>query len=152
MGGFCAGDREIVDHQRLSGLGYCFSASLPPFLATAAVGALDVLESRADALLPALADNARLLRSKLAEVPGQPPVPSVASNDMHRLPQLLCIQCCQGAIDCSEWGRHSALQLCQLLKGAHTCTLRCLPCGLWWPRAFVSACMEAPDSPRNNSL
>lgn len=34
IGGFCAGDREIVDHQRLSGLGYCFSASLPPFLAT----------------------------------------------------------------------------------------------------------------------
>ena len=28
IGGFCAGDREIVDHQRLSGLGYCFSASL----------------------------------------------------------------------------------------------------------------------------
>lgn len=36
IGGFCAGDREIVDHQRLSGLGYCFSASLPPFLATGA--------------------------------------------------------------------------------------------------------------------
>ena len=34
IGGFCAGDREIVDHQRLSGLGYCFSASLPPYLAT----------------------------------------------------------------------------------------------------------------------
>jgi hypothetical protein len=34
VGGFCAGDREVVDHQRLSGLGYCFSASLPPFLAT----------------------------------------------------------------------------------------------------------------------
>lgn len=70
VGGFCAGDREIVDHQRLSGLGYCFSASLPPFLATAAVGALDVLESQAPALLPALADNARLLRSKLSEVSG----------------------------------------------------------------------------------
>ena len=70
VGGFCAGDREIVDHQRLSGLGYCFSASLPPFLATAAVGALDVLESQATALLPALAGNAQLLRSKLAEVSG----------------------------------------------------------------------------------
>ena len=70
VGGFCAGDREIVDHQRLSGLGYCFSASLPPFLATAAVGALDVLESQAGTLLPVLADNARLLRSKLAEISG----------------------------------------------------------------------------------
>ena len=34
IGGFCSGEREIVDHQRLSGLGYCFSASLPPYLAT----------------------------------------------------------------------------------------------------------------------
>ena len=73
VGGFCAGDREIVDHQRLSGLGYCFSASLPPFLATAAVGALDVLEGQAAALLPTLADNARLLRSRLAEVSGLSP-------------------------------------------------------------------------------
>ena len=32
VGGFCAASREIVDHQRLSGAGYCFSASLPPFL------------------------------------------------------------------------------------------------------------------------
>ena len=70
VGGFCAGDREIVDHQRLSGLGYCFSASLPPFLATAGVGALDVLESQAAVLLPALAGNAQLLRSRLAEVSG----------------------------------------------------------------------------------
>lgn len=29
-GGFCCGTTFIVDHQRLSGLGYCFSASLPP--------------------------------------------------------------------------------------------------------------------------
>ena len=44
MGGFCCGNHEMVDHQRLSGLGYCFSASLPPYLATAAIGALNVLE------------------------------------------------------------------------------------------------------------
>jgi len=31
-GGFCVGTREVVDHQRLSGAGYCFSASMPPFL------------------------------------------------------------------------------------------------------------------------
>jgi serine palmitoyltransferase len=27
VGGFCAGIREMIDAQRLSGLGYCFSAS-----------------------------------------------------------------------------------------------------------------------------
>ena len=70
IGGFCAGEREIVDHQRLSGLGYCFSASLPPFLASAAAGALGVLERDAPSLLPALAGNAALLRRQLADVPG----------------------------------------------------------------------------------
>ena len=36
-GGFCCGTTFIVDHQRLSGLGYCFSASLPPLQAAAAL-------------------------------------------------------------------------------------------------------------------
>jgi serine palmitoyltransferase len=30
-GGFCMGSDLVVDHQRLSGSGYCFSASSPPF-------------------------------------------------------------------------------------------------------------------------
>lgn len=46
VGGFCAGTNFIVEHQRLSGLGYCFSASLPPMLTQAAISALDILEDR----------------------------------------------------------------------------------------------------------
>ncbi len=38
VGGFCSGNLEVTEHQRLSGLGYCFSAALPPYLATAAIG------------------------------------------------------------------------------------------------------------------
>lgn len=45
IGGFCAGSSFIVEHQRLSGLGYCFSASLPPLLAQAAISALDRFEN-----------------------------------------------------------------------------------------------------------
>ncbi|XP_055596296.1 serine palmitoyltransferase 1 [Uranotaenia lowii] len=45
IGGFCAGTSFIVEHQRLSGLGYCFSASLPPLLTQAAISALDRFES-----------------------------------------------------------------------------------------------------------
>lgn len=45
IGGFCAGSSFIVEHQRLSGLGYCFSASLPPLLAQAAISALDRFEA-----------------------------------------------------------------------------------------------------------
>uniref|UniRef100_A0A914PV91 Uncharacterized protein n=1 Tax=Panagrolaimus davidi TaxID=227884 RepID=A0A914PV91_9BILA len=40
-GGFCAGRSFVVGHQRLSGLGYCFSASLPPLLATAKMNLID---------------------------------------------------------------------------------------------------------------
>ncbi|KAL3078822.1 hypothetical protein niasHS_014604 [Heterodera schachtii] len=42
-GGFCCGRSFVIGHQRLSGLGYCFSASLPPLLATAASEALRLL-------------------------------------------------------------------------------------------------------------
>lgn len=44
IGGFSVGSTFIVDHQRLSGLGYCFSASAPPLLAQAAIVALDHFE------------------------------------------------------------------------------------------------------------
>ena len=44
-GGFCAGKSYIVDHQRLSGLGYCFSASTPPMLVAGSIKGLDIMES-----------------------------------------------------------------------------------------------------------
>ncbi|CAL8234960.1 unnamed protein product [Boreogadus saida] len=44
IGGFCCGRSFVIDHQRLSGQGYCFSASLPPMLAAAAIEALDIME------------------------------------------------------------------------------------------------------------
>lgn len=43
-GGFCCGRSYVVGHQRLSGLGYCFSASLPPLLAVAAKEALKIID------------------------------------------------------------------------------------------------------------
>ena len=67
IGGFCAGDREIVDHQRLSGLGYCFSASLPPYLAVAASGALQQMQEHPE-LLRRLRERAATMRRLLAAV------------------------------------------------------------------------------------
>ncbi|XP_055371180.1 serine palmitoyltransferase 1 [Condylostylus longicornis] len=46
IGGFCVGSSFIIEHQRLSGLGYCFSASLPPLLAQAAITALDRFQDK----------------------------------------------------------------------------------------------------------
>ena len=69
QGGFCAGPREMVDHQRLSGMGYCFSASLPPYLAVAASTALQAL-ARKPQLVRRLQLNAASLRDALQDVPG----------------------------------------------------------------------------------
>jgi serine palmitoyltransferase len=66
-GGFCTGSAKVVDHQRLSGAGYCFSASLPPYLASAAITAMDVLEESLE-LLVRLQENVTLLWEGLSKV------------------------------------------------------------------------------------
>lgn len=69
VGGFCAGRSYVIDHQRLSGQGYCFSASLPPLLANAAITSLGKLSS-ADGKqrLKQLRSNIELVHALLAEV------------------------------------------------------------------------------------
>ncbi|BFG05680.1 serine palmitoyltransferase 1 [Drosophila madeirensis] len=60
IGGFCVGSHFIAEHQRLSGLGYIFSASLPPMLTQAAISALDRFE-REPQIFEQLQTNAWLL-------------------------------------------------------------------------------------------
>ncbi|GBG76086.1 hypothetical protein CBR_g21746 [Chara braunii] len=69
IGGFCCGSHKVVDHQRLMGAGYCFSAALPPYLASNAIAAIDQLEMY-PSLLTKLQDNVRLLRKALQDTPG----------------------------------------------------------------------------------
>jgi serine palmitoyltransferase len=45
VGGLTQGTDQVVEHQRLSGAGYCFSASSPPFTAVAAAQAIRVLQT-----------------------------------------------------------------------------------------------------------
>lgn len=68
-GGFCTGSVRVVDHQRLSSSGYVFSASLPPYLATAAISAVDYLKEN-PSVLAALKNNIALLREGLSDVAG----------------------------------------------------------------------------------
>ncbi|KAI0562157.1 serine palmitoyltransferase LCB1 subunit [Gracilaria domingensis] len=63
VGGFCVGNTEVVEHQRLSGAGYCFSASQPPFLAAAATAALSVVEQEGESLVSRLRCNVKLMKS-----------------------------------------------------------------------------------------
>ncbi|PIN10217.1 Serine palmitoyltransferase [Handroanthus impetiginosus] len=68
-GGFCTGSARVIDHQRLSSSGYVFSASLPPYLASAAITAIDVLEDSPN-LITKLKDNIATLRKGLSDVKG----------------------------------------------------------------------------------
>lgn len=69
VGGFCCGTSFIVEHQRLSGIGYCFSASLPPLLAVAALTSLSQLKSD-PSRVQKLNQASEHLHKVLANLPG----------------------------------------------------------------------------------
>ena len=48
VGGMTVGSEEVVDHQRLSGAGYCFSASAPPFLSKVCVESIKRLQGTSE--------------------------------------------------------------------------------------------------------
>ncbi|MCO5562522.1 hypothetical protein L7F22_016149 [Adiantum nelumboides] len=69
VGGFCTGSVKVVDHQRLSGAGYCFSASLPPYVASASITAISILQEN-PTLVAKLQQNLTMFRKALADIPG----------------------------------------------------------------------------------
>jgi serine palmitoyltransferase len=69
-GGFCVGSTAVVDHQRLSGAGYCFSASAPPYTSTASIHAIATIEKKGPELIRVLQGKARHVRMALAGTPG----------------------------------------------------------------------------------
>ncbi len=66
MGGLVAGKTYIIDHQRLNGIGYCFSASMPPMMSVAAMEALTIME-RSPGIFAKLRSNAEKMRELLKE-------------------------------------------------------------------------------------
>lgn len=66
VGGFCVGSRQVVDHQRLSGAGYCFSASAPPFSCAVATAAIKMMENNPK-VLTTLQNRCKSLHTKLIE-------------------------------------------------------------------------------------
>ncbi|KAJ4292914.1 serine palmitoyltransferase component [Collariella sp. IMI 366227] len=63
-GGFCAGAKDVVEHQRVSSTAYTFSAALPAMLAVTASESLNLLQSNPEILLQCR-ENIRLLRAQL---------------------------------------------------------------------------------------
>ena len=70
IGGITVGNEEVVDHQRLSGAGYCFSASLPPFLADAARASLTKMKQE-PGLVKGLQKKIRFFYDRLDEEMGE---------------------------------------------------------------------------------
>ncbi|CAL4066377.1 unnamed protein product, partial [Meganyctiphanes norvegica] len=66
-GGFCVGTKFVIDHQRLSGLGYCFSASLPPMLTATSITTVDILEKEGTDLVSQLQDRCIAVHKALAD-------------------------------------------------------------------------------------
>jgi len=69
VGGFCIGAHRVVDHQRLSGVGYCFSASAPPYTCVAGSTVLRLLVKNPKRVAT-LRANALRIRNALKAIPG----------------------------------------------------------------------------------
>ena len=68
-GGFCAGDKNIIDHQVLSSQAYCYSASLPAFLAAGAIVSLEKISSNGNQIAASLAENIKTFRKEFTPYP-----------------------------------------------------------------------------------
>jgi serine palmitoyltransferase len=73
VGGFCVAgiEQSVVDHQRLSGAGYCYSASGPPYTSTSSMEAIRIIETEGEKkLLPLLRENSAFARDALSNLNG----------------------------------------------------------------------------------
>jgi serine palmitoyltransferase len=63
-GGFCAGPKTWVEHQRINSTAYTFSAALPAMAAVTASESLNLLQSNPE-ILQQSRENIRLMRAQL---------------------------------------------------------------------------------------
>src|SRR5690349_3031889 len=63
-GGFCAGSKDVVEHQKVSSTAYTFSAAPSAMLAVTASESINLLQSNPEILLQCR-ENIRLMRAQL---------------------------------------------------------------------------------------
>ena len=91
VGGVTIGSEEVVDHQRLSGAGYRFGASAPPFLSKVCTASVRRLEGRPDEATtePEEAEGDSVVdegRKEIGAEEGQLKVDAEKENDPERRP------------------------------------------------------------------
>jgi len=68
IGGFCAGARTVVFHQRLNASGYVFSASSPPYLVASATQALNLIGASEGKMQKELHDKIELFHQQTRDL------------------------------------------------------------------------------------
>ncbi|KIH93463.1 serine palmitoyltransferase [Sporothrix brasiliensis 5110] len=63
-GGFCAGERDVVEHQRITAAAYTYSAALPALLATTASESISLLQSSPE-ILQQCRENIKAMKAQL---------------------------------------------------------------------------------------
>ncbi|KAL1884150.1 hypothetical protein VTK73DRAFT_6819 [Phialemonium thermophilum] len=63
-GGFCAGNKDVVEHQRIMAAAYTFSAALPAMVAVTASETLNLLQSNPEMLLQCR-ENIKIMKAQL---------------------------------------------------------------------------------------
>lgn len=103
IGGMTIGNEEVVDHQRLSGSGYCFSAASPPFTASAAIASLHELKTRGkDQIMPKLNENKQYLYDKLRTFSEMQEDLILISSDIRSPIVFLVLAECAETVDIDE--------------------------------------------------
>ncbi|KAF4613356.1 hypothetical protein D9613_010864 [Agrocybe pediades] len=92
-GGFCAGSRNVVDHQRINGPSFVFSASMPALLAVSASEGINILRNT-PSIFETLQENVRAARAILDRVecitiPSHPASPVIHIYVKQQYPGLL---------------------------------------------------------------
>jgi len=64
-GGFCAGNNDIVEHQRINSAAYTYSAALPAILSTTASETIALLQENSEVYITPLRENAKAMRAQL---------------------------------------------------------------------------------------
>ncbi|KAH6886473.1 pyridoxal phosphate-dependent transferase [Thelonectria olida] len=78
-GGFCAGPKDVVEHQRITSSSYTFSAALPAMCAVTASETLNLLQSNPDILMQCR-ENIKAMRAQLDPRSDWVMCPSSAEN------------------------------------------------------------------------
>jgi len=92
-GGFCAGSRNVVDHQRINGPSFVFSASMPALLAVSASEGINIIRNT-PSIFETLQENVRAARAILDRIdcitiPSHPASPVIHIYVKQQYPALL---------------------------------------------------------------